>query len=263
VDPPSAVRHNDGTVPVLLLLALTSSVPDAAAQSAAGQTLSQFVATLQQAASQNDRRALAGMMRYPLSVTAAGLQIPVADANAFVSLYDSIMTPAMKGVIARARVPADSKPRPDVIMPPGGGIVFENAVTIAPVAPGFRITKLSVPLAPASATPGERVARRLTFRAGRPTQVSGSLLPGGKDVFEFHAVQGALLDVRLTGVPGRTVLLRIVDSGTGKPLDARADAGTRVWTGRVSASSDYSIQVVRQPESGQETLIYTLAVGVK
>jgi hypothetical protein len=31
----------------------------------------------------------------------------------------------------------------------------------------------------------------------------------------------------------------------------------------VSASSDYGIQVVRQPDSGQETLIHTLAVEVK
>ena len=258
------MRHNGGTVPVLLLLmALTSSVPDAAAQPAGGPTLSQFVTTLQQAAAQNDRRALAGMMRYPLEVTAAGLQIPVADAKSFVGLYDSIMTAAMRSVIARARVPADGKPRPDVVMLPGGGIVFENAVTIAPVAGGFRVTKLSVPLTPASGTPGERVGRHLTFRAGRPTQVSGALLPGGRDLYEFHAAQGASLDVRLTGVPGRSVLLRIVDSRTGKPLDARADAGTRVWTGRVSAASDYAIEVVRQPASGQETLIYTLAVGVK
>jgi hypothetical protein len=258
------VRQNGRTVPIsLLLLVLVSPPADATLQSSQGLSLSQFVATLQQAASQNDRRALAGMMRYPLSVTAAGLQIPVADANAFVSLYDSIMTPAMKGVIARARVPADSKPRPDVIMPPGGGIVFENAVTIAPVAGGFKITKLAVPLAPTSATPGAMVARRLTFRVGSPTQVSGSLEPGGKDLYEFYAAQGAFLDVRLTGVPGRSVLLRLVDSKTGKPLDARADTGTRVWTGRVSASSDYAIQVVRQPGSGQETLIYTLAVGVK
>lgn len=264
LDCPGAVRHNNGAVSVLLaLLVLASLVPDARLQASQGQSLSQFVATLRQAASENDRRALAGMMRYPLQVTAAGLQIPVGDANAFVGLYDSIMTPAMKAVIARARVPVDGKPRPDVIMVPGGGIIFENAVTIAPVTGGFRITKLAVPLAPTAATPGTMVARRLTFRVGSPTQVSGSLEPGGKDLYEFYAAQGALLDVRLSGVPGRSVLLRLVDSMSGKPLDARADTGTRVWTGRVSASSDYAVQVVRQPGSGQETLIYTLAVGIK
>lgn len=264
---PAAVRHNGGTVPLFLfLLSLTPSVSDAVSQAPPGQSLPQFVASLQQAVSRNDRRAVAGMMRYPLQVTAAGLQIPVSDANAFVSLYGSIMTPAMTAVIARARVPADTRPRPDIVTLRDGGIVFENAVTISRAGDGFKVTRLAVPLAPsagATGTAGAAAARRLTFRVGRPTQVSGSLDPGGKDRYEFHAEQGAFLDVRLTGVPGRSVLVRIVDSKTGAAVDARADTGTRVWTGRVSVSSTYTIEVVRQPRSGTGTLIYTLAVGIK
>ncbi|MGE0461956.1 MAG: hypothetical protein AB7Q16_11365 [Vicinamibacterales bacterium] len=250
---------------VLLLLILASPAADSTLQLSPGLSLPQFVASLQHAASRNDRRAVAGMMRYPLEVTAAGLQIPVSDANTFVGLYDSIMTSAMKAVIARARVPADDKPRPDVIRLRGGGIVFENAVTISPVVGGFRVTRLVVPLAASTgATNGTAAAaRRLTFRVSRPTQVSGSLDPGGTDRYEFHAAQGAFLDVRLTGVPGRSVLVRILDSKTGKPLDARAGTGTRVWTGRVIASSTYTVEVVRQPDSGTGTLIYTLAVGIK
>lgn len=260
------MRQNDRTVPVaLLLLVLARPAADATLQLSQGLSLSQFVTGLQQAASRNDRRAVAGMMRYPLDVTAAGLQIPVTDARAFESLYDSIMTPAMRAVIARARVPTDDKPRPDVILLRSGGIVFENALTVAPVAGGFKVTRLAVPLTPASGAAGgaAAAARRLTFRVGRPTQVSGSLEPGGKDRYEFHAAQGAFLDVRLTGVPGRSVLVRIVDGKTAKPLDARADTGTRVWTGRVSATSTYTIEVARQPDSGTGTLIYLLAVGVK
>lgn len=259
------MRQNDRTVIATLLLVLASPAADATLQLSQGLSLSQFVTGLQQAASRNDRRAVAAMMRYPLDVTAAGLQIPVADARAFESLYDSIMTPAMKAVIARARVPADDKPRPDVIRLQGGGIAFENALTISPVAGGFKVTRLAVPVTPASGgtAAGAATPRRLTFRVGRPTQVSGSLDPGGTDRYEFHAAQGAFLDVRLTGVPGRSVLVRILDSKTGKPLDARAGTGTRVWTGRVIASSTYTVEVVRQPDSGTGTLIYTLAVGIK
>jgi len=253
-------------VPVALLLsALISPAADATLQLSQGLSPSQFVTALQQAAARNDRRAVAGMMRYPLDVTAAGLQIPVPDANAFVGLYDSIMTPAMKAVIARARVPADDRPRPDVITLSSGGLVFENVLTIAPSAGGFKVTRLAVPVTPAAGTSGgsAAAARRLTFRVGRPTQVSGSLDPGGRDRYEFHAVQGARLDVRLTGVPGRSVLIRILDRKTGRPVDARADTGTRVWTGHLAASSTYAIEVVRQPDSGTGTLIYTLAVGIK
>ena len=45
--------------------------------------------------------------------------------------------------------------------------------------------------------------------------------------------------------------------------DARADAGTRVWTGRVSADGSYRIEVARQPDTGNEPLIYTMSVGLK
>jgi hypothetical protein len=220
-----------------------------------GTSLPQFVAALQQAVARNDRPAVAAMVRYPLTVTAGGLQIPVADAKTFVSVYDTVMNSAVRQVITRGRVPAGH--------PAGDGITFENAVTIAPAGGGFRITGLSVPAAPRSTSPGEPIERQLTFRVGQPTQVSGTLAPGGRDRFVFYAVRGALVDARLSGIPGRSVLLRVVEAGSGKAVDARADAGSRVWTGRVSADGSYRIEVVRQPDTGAEPMIYTLAVGVK
>lgn len=220
-----------------------------------GSSLPQFVAALQQAVARNDRPAVAAMVRYPLTVSAGGLQIPVTDAKTFVSVYDTVMSPAVRQVIARGRVPAGH--------PAGEGITFENAVTIAPASGGFRVTSLAAPAAPRSTSPGEPIERQLTFRVGQPTQVSGTLAPGGRDRFVFYAVRGALVDARLSGIPGRSVLLRIVEAGSGKPVDARADAGSRVWTGRVSADGSYRIEVVRQPDTGQEPMIYTLAVGVK
>ena len=104
---------------------------------------------------------------------------------------------------------------------------------------------------------------QLTFRAGQPAQVSGSLAPGGTDRYILRATRGAYLEIRLTGVPGRSVLVRLLDAGSGKPVDARADAGTRVWTGRVAADGNYRIEVVRQPDSGKEPLIYTMSVAIK
>lgn len=228
-----------------------------------GASLPQFVAALQQAVARNDQPAVAAMLHYPLTVSASGLQIPVSDAKAFVGLYDTVMTPGLRQVIARARVPADGKPAAGAVRSAGGGITFENAVTIAPIANQFRVTGLVLPTAPRSTSPGEMIERQLTFRVGQPTQVSGTLEPGGRDRFVFYAVRGALVDARLSGIPGRSVLLRLVEAGTGTPVDARADAGARVWTGRVSADGSYRIEVIRQPDTGQEPLIYTLAVGVK
>lgn len=203
------------------------------------------------------------MLRFPLTVTTSGLQIPVSDAKTFISLYDSVMTPALRQVIARARVPGEGKPVPGAVRTEGGGMIFEDALTIAPEGNQFRVTALSLPTAPRSTSPGEMVARQLTFKVGQPTQVSGTLATGGRDRFVFYALRGALLDARLSGVPGRSVLLHVIDVATGKPIDARAEAGTRVWTGRLSADGSYRIEVVRQPDTGREPMIYSLAVALK
>ena len=253
-------------IALLLALFLSASSDDAqppAGQPAGSPSMAQFVAALQQAVSRNDKSAVAGMVRYPLDVRAGALQIPVSDANAFVKLYESLITPGMKSVIARARVPADGQKSVTATAGRGGAMTFEGALTIAPAGGGFKITQMTVPLSPQSSSPGAAVARQLTFKVGTPTQVSGTLNPGGTDLYEFHGQQGVFVDARLSGIPGRSVLLRIVDSKTGKPVDARADAGTRVWTGRLPGASQYRIEVVRQPESGTEQLIYTLAVGLK
>jgi len=243
-------------IPMLILLSLTA-VPSTTLQTAPAPSLQAFITSLQQAVSRNDRNAVAGMVRYPLEVRAGNLQIPVSDAAAFIKLYDSLITPGIKGVIARAskaQKPGDA----------GGKADLEGAITVAPVGGGFKITSLNASAAaPQSGSPGAAVARQLTFKVGTPTQVSGTLVPGGTDVYEFHGEPGVFLDVRLSGVPGRSVLLRIVDNKTGAPVDARADAGTRVWTGRLSAASQYRIEVVRQPDTGSEPLIYTMAVGLK
>lgn len=243
-------------------LLLCFSVVVAGQGSPPAPSLPQFVAALQRAVAKNDRPAVAAMMRYPLTVTASGLQIPVSDAKMFVSLYDTVMTPALRQVIARARVPVEGKPAPGAARNGGGGITFENAVTVAPAANQFRVTAIVLPAEARSTSPGEVVARQLTFRVGQPTQVSGTLAPGGRDRFVFYAVRGAMIDARLSGVPGRSVLLHVVDAA-GKPVDARAEAGTRVWTGRVGADGSYQIEVVRQPDTGKEPMIYTLAVAVK
>lgn len=220
---------------------------------AQAQSLPQFVAALQQAVARNDRQAVARMVRYPIEVNAGGLQIPVSDAATFVKIYDSVMGPSVRQAVTGARVGADAKPP----------VVLGGAVTVGAAGGGFRITGIKVPSGAQAKPPGEPIARQLTFRVGQPTQVSGTLEPGGTDRYVFNAVRGAFVEIRLSGVPGKSVLVRLLDANSGKPVDARADAGTRVWTGRVSADASYRIEVVRQPESGKEPLIYTMSVAVQ
>jgi hypothetical protein len=221
--------------------------------SAQGPSLAQFVASLQQAVARNDRNTVAGMVRYPIEVQAGGLQIPVSDASSFVKIYDSVMSQAVRQAVTGARV------GPDATAP----VTLGGAVTIGAAQGGYRITGIKVPAGATSKPPGEMIERQLSFRVGQPTQVSGTLEAGGTDRFILYAARGAYLDIRLSGVPGRSVLVRLLDAGSGKPVDARADTGTRVWTGRVGAEGNYRIEVVRQADSGKEPLIYTMAVTMK
>ncbi len=220
---------------------------------AQGQSLAQFVASFQQAVSRNERNAVAGMVRYPIEVLAGGLQIPVTDASSFVKIYDSVMSQAVRQAVTGAKVDADAK----------APVTLGGAVTISAVPNGFKVTGIKVPAGATSKPPGEMIERQLSFRVGQPTQVSGTLDASGKDRFIFYAVKGAYLDIRLSGVPGRSVLVRLLEAGSDKAVDDRADAGTRAWTGRVGAEGNYRIEVVRQPDSGKETLIYTMAVTMK
>lgn len=252
----------------LAVLALTVTAAHAQGTTAdSAAAMSRFVASLQQAVAANDRPAVARMMRYPLDVMAGGLQIPVRDAAAFVSLYESLITPGMADVIRGARVPADGQAATKTLRTPTGGVQIDNALTIEPQGTGFAVVSLRVPTGggggPSSTSPGRIVGRQLTFRAGRPTVVSGTLTPGGVDQYEFFAGQGTFIDARIAGFAGRGALLRIVNSKTGAPVDARADAGTRVWNGRMTADAGYRIEVARQPDTGSEPLIYTLTVTLK
>ena len=220
---------------------------------AQGQTLGQFVASLQQAVARNNRTAVAGMVRYPIEVTAGGLLIPISDAAMFLKIYDTVMNPAVRQDVTGAKLAADAR----------APVTLGGAVSIDAVSGGFKVTAIKVPVGATSKPPGEVIERQLTFRVGQPTQVSGSLAADGTDRFILYAARGAYLDIRLSGVPGRSVLVRLLEAGGGKPVDARADAGTRVWTGPVGAEGNYRIEVVRQPDSGKEPLIYTMAVMMK
>ena len=162
----------------LFLIGAGRRCPTSAGQPAGSPSMAQFVAALQQAVSRNDKSAVASMVRYPLDVRAGTLQIPVSDANAFVKLYESMITPGMKSVIARARVPADGQKSVTATTGSGGAMTFEGALTIAPAGGGFKITQMTVPLSPQSSSPGAAVARQLTFRVGTPNASERHAQPG-------------------------------------------------------------------------------------
>src|SRR5687767_5930761 len=62
-----------------------------------------FRAQLQRAAQADDRKTIATMIRYPISILIGdGLRVPFTNADAFLERYDDIFTPALRDEIARA-----------------------------------------------------------------------------------------------------------------------------------------------------------------
>src|SRR5712671_2758844 len=59
----------------------------------------EFVERLQQAVDAGDRRAVAALVAYPLTVLASGFNIPVKDIATFVTIYNVAITPELRCAI--------------------------------------------------------------------------------------------------------------------------------------------------------------------
>lgn len=223
-----------------------------------------FVAELRRAVARDDRRGVAAMIRYPIVVWAGALRVPVADAETLVARYDAVFTPALKAVVATGALAATS----------AGIAIGPGLILVAPDEHRqLKIADIRIPMTsvadPASApraggtgvrAPGRTAPRRVIFQSGRESaRMLGSVSSGAKDTYLVWAAAGSLLDVRIEGVRGLSVVVRVFDAGTGKPVDARADRGLRVWTGRVPSQGDCRIEV-SHAGTVAGTLDYSLVV---
>ena len=238
----------------IVLLALTIL---AGAAPAPDRTLETFLARLQRACASNDRGAVAALIDYPLTVFASGWNIPVKDRATFLQSYDAFFTEDVKDAIAAASIKQQ--------MAPGAAFVpFGNVLRIKRIDGGFRIMAIVMP------PPGQklRAARSGTTRVSFPahydvTQYAGSLALGERELYVVRAKRNELLEVRLDGFAGRALVARVLDAESGKPLDARAREGSRVWVGRLPADGDYRIEVARTIRDGDPVLIYRLTVRLR
>jgi hypothetical protein len=239
-----------------------------------------FIAGLQKALARDDRDAVAGMVQYPLSVMAGGLRLPVRQPSDLLEYYDTIFTADLKAIVARADSRA-SKPDGTIAVSPGGLVLGDGAIVVQLVGDTLKLTAIRVPLAPgpeaASPEAGEpsharhgaraAPARKPThIRAGTkeaPARLSGTLRQGQTDVYVVWARQHQLLDVRIEGVRGRAIVVRVLDPTSGAPVDARGGEGVRVWTGRVPETGNYRVEVVRLSPEGAGVLTYTMSVALQ
>jgi hypothetical protein len=229
-----------------------------------------FVRELQRAVARDDRAAVAALVQYPLTVHAGGVRIPVHDSGDLVLSYDAVFSPALKLVIARAALPGRGRPPTGsaIEITANGVTIGGDAVRIEPVGGRLKITAIHVPLAASSTERtaggggGSRAPRRIALAFGR-IQHAGALGRGGHDAYLLWARKNQVLDVRITGVSGRDIVVRIVNVKTGGALDARAQSGVRTWVGRIPEDGDYRLDVVRLASGGPAQLLYDLALSLR
>src|SRR5688572_5010939 len=65
------------------------------------QSLDAFLIQLRRAVQAGDRAAVAGMIRFPITISMVGLRVPFKDAPALLERYDDIFTTALRESIAR------------------------------------------------------------------------------------------------------------------------------------------------------------------
>lgn len=233
----------------VMLLALTalSSAQDA------------FLAQLRRAVQADDRAAVVGAMRYPITIAIGGLRLPFADAASVLERYDDIFTAELRDSIARA----------------------SQDITVGLIDGQWRITAITVPHSvadagapvdaspdaprkPASTTPPNAGPRRVSIRVGpRPTQIPGLLAQGATDVLVVFLPKGRLASVRLERVPAGAAVIRVVHGATGAPLGARAAADGRLVSGRPAESAEYKIEVRRLDNADRAHLPYMLSLSLR
>ena len=239
-----------------------------------------FVRDLQREVARDDRAAVAARIQYPLTVFAGGVRIPIRDAPALLQNYDLVFAPALKALIAEATMPAGrrSESGASVAISSNFAAIAVDAVRIEAVESGLKITRITVPLAPAGTggvasasrgasrgpsarpRPSER-PQRLILDVGR-IQRTGALGAGERHAFVLSARKNQLLEVRINGVTGRDVVARITSVTRRAPVDARSGEGVRTWIGRIPEEGEYRIDVVRLAPGGA-TLPYLLIVNMR
>jgi hypothetical protein len=227
-----------------------------------------FLGQLQRAVDHRDRRAVAGMIRYPITVLVSGWQVPVRDAAALSMSYDLFFTPEMRCLIVQSGVPRGNEPPPlnPVKVMSDGISIGDGRIWAQRSGTTFQITRLIIPpSAPMRfvAQAPRRVVLSGSASTHRPAQFSGVLAGDAVESFLVSARKGQLLQASINGFRGSDATVRVFDQKSGNPIEARTPDGARTWRGVIPASADYRIDVVRLAPYCDPPLQYLLAVTLR
>ena len=217
-----------------------------------------FLAALQAASDRNDRAAIAATVQYPIRIIVGGWIIPVVDRATFIQSFDAFFTEEIKDLIAEAATMHRTVKPADVIS------LGNGALRAVLVNGRFRIIGIAVPPPSRKVRGARRATTVVSFRTGESSAAfTGTLAAGEHERYVVRASRSELLEVRVDRVRGRDIVARVFDAATRTAIDARGLEGTRVWTGRLPATGDYLIDVVRTVPAGEAVLTYWLTVSVR
>lgn len=227
------------------------------AGSADDRSAERFFAALQAASDRGDRAAIAAMVQYPIKIPVSGWIIPVVDRATFVTSFDAFFTEEIKDLVAEAAATRRSLKPGDVIS------LGHGALRVMRVNGRFRIIGIAPPPPSRKVRGARRGTTAVSFRTGESSAAStGTLAAGEHERYVVRASRNELLEVRVERVRGRDIVARVFDAATGSPLDPRQE-GARVWTGRVPATGDYLIDVMRAKPAGEPVLTYWLTISLR
>src|SRR6185295_13027271 len=114
-----------------------------------------------------DRRAVAGMVRYRLTVDAGGLIIPIANRATLLQLWDVVFPPEVRCMIEQSAVPRQGQPAPKyaISVDRTGAFLGDGRVRVDRGADGLKITRLVLPPGYGSGLAG--IPQKVLYRWGK------------------------------------------------------------------------------------------------
>src|SRR5215468_8353535 len=209
---------------------------------------SEFLEQLKHAVDSADRRAVSGMVAYPLTVLARGFNIPVKDRASFARMYDSVFTPELRCALVASELAFDGSPptRRSITITPDGLSMVEGAIW-APIKDGrYRIARIRV-LPPAPSVEGRKGIEHVTFeqlKGERSATYAGWLVRQNVDAYVVAVRKGEAIQARIEGFRGHDASLRLSvrSPGAGRPTSSVPDAG-RSSSATASGDAEYLIEV--------------------
>jgi hypothetical protein len=208
----------------------------------------EFLEQLKHAVDSADRRAVSGMVAYPLTVFASGFTIPVKDPASFTRMYESVFTPELRcAVVGSELSPAGTPPpRRSVMITPDALSMVEGAIW-APFKDGrYRITRIRV-LPPAPSVEGRKGIERVTFeqpKGERSATYAGWLVRQNIDAYIVAIRKGETIQARIEGFRGHDASVRLSPRSPGgaRPGLPVQDAG-RSSAATATVDSEFLVEV--------------------